>query len=131
MKSLLKVLAIVTLTTSSIWANTTDNDASANSNKTKTFAIGLYRGAGTLDMHLMLDKLTGKTVSIVIKDKDGRIINRENITKNTRTYHGKYDFSSAEDGLYTIEITDGNETLKRTVNLDSSSEASYRKMIVE
>jgi NADPH-dependent 7-cyano-7-deazaguanine reductase QueF len=40
-----------------------------------------------------VDKLEGKAVTILVKDKEGRIVNREHIAKYKSNYHGRFDFS--------------------------------------
>lgn len=130
MKTLAKIIAIVTLTSSSIFANPIVGETSTNTNKTKNFAIGIYQGVGTLDMHLTLDKIAGKVVTVQIKDKEGKIVHNERIAKNTLTYHGKFDLQALNDGTYSIEITDGSETITRTININSAKQQEVTRTIV-
>ncbi|MDI9867013.1 hypothetical protein QM480_21920 [Flectobacillus sp. DC10W] len=132
MKTLFNIIALVAISASSILANPTGGDDNTTNNNKKSFAIGTYRGAGTLDLHVTVDKLEGKAVTILVKDKEGRIVNREHIAKYKSNYHGRFDFSEAKDGQYTIEVTDGKDTISKTVSLENqTSTTEYRLMTVE
>lgn len=130
MRTLAQIIAIATLTTSSIFANPIAGETSVNANKANNFAIGMYQSVGTLDMHLTLDKIAGKTVSVLIKDKTGKVIHTEKIAKNARSYHGKFDLQELNDGTYTIEITDGTDTITRTININSAKPQEITRTIV-
>jgi len=132
MKTFAQIIAIATLTTSSIFANPTIGETNVNANKTTNFAIGMYQSVGTLDMHLTLDKTVGKAVTVTIKDKDGKVVHNERISKNARTYHGKFDLQALNDGTYSVEITDGTEKITRTININSAKpQEATRSIVVE
>ncbi len=130
MKTFAQIIAIATLTTSSIFANPTIGETNAKPNKTNSFAIGMYQSTGTLAMHVTLDKVAGKVVTITIKDKDGKKLETERISKNTRSYHGKFDMQALGDGTYTVEITDGTETITRQININSAKPQEITRSIV-
>ncbi|MEA5258528.1 DUF3244 domain-containing protein [Arcicella aquatica] len=130
MKTFAQIIAIATLTTSSIFANPIAGETNVNANKTNNFAIGMYQSVGTLDMHLTLDKVVGKAVTVTIKDKDGKVIHNERIAKSARSYHGKFDLQALNDGTYSVEITDGTEKITRTININAAKPQEVTRTIV-
>ncbi|MGX7686251.1 hypothetical protein [Flectobacillus sp. BAB-3569] len=117
MKTFAQLFSISALTVLSVvsFANNDNN----NANKTKTFEVGMFKSKNSLNMNLMLEKVTDKKVKIILKDPSGKVLHQEYVAKNTPSYYGKFDMSQLEDGVYTFEITDGTEKIIKTVNLQS------------
>jgi hypothetical protein len=121
MKTLFKPVVLILMALTSFVSLADNNDNNSNyTAKAKTFRIGMYQTKGAAKMNIMLEKIIGKSVTITLKNEDGEILNTSTVRKNTESYHGKFDMSELGDGKYTFEISDGHETIRKTVVLDTS-----------
>ncbi|WP_044172392.1 hypothetical protein [Flectobacillus major] len=127
MKTFAKTFAIAFLSVVS-FVTFANNDTNAP-NKTKTFEIGMFQSKNSLKMNLMLEKVTDKRISIVLKDEDGRVLHQETVAKKVPSYCGKFDMSELQDGVYTFEITDGTEKIIKKVNLHSPANTDVTRKI--
>jgi hypothetical protein len=130
MKNLVKTFAIVALTVVSFISNAIDNTTAPT--KSKTFEVGMFQSVNTLKMNVMIKKSTDKNLWVVLKNEKGEILYNERVTKNTTSYHGKYDLSELADGKYTFEFTKGDEKVIKEVSLSSEAPTvSNREIVVE
>ena len=130
MKNLVKIFAIAALSAVSLISNA--NNTGVAPTKSKTFEVGMYRSVNTLKMNIMIEKLTDKNLSVILKNGKGEILCNERVSKNTKLYHGKYDLSELADGKYTFEFIKGGEKLIKEVNLSSETPTeSTRQIVVE
>jgi hypothetical protein len=95
------------------------------------FRIGMYRVKGTLTMKLMLEKEKGVKVTVVLKDKNGKVLHRDNFGKSVTKTGRKFNFSEVEDGTYTLEIADEHEKIEKQIRLNTKEikEVSGRTLV--
>lgn len=88
--------------------------------KRASFEVGLYRIQNSLSMRLLLEKVDGEKVYVLLKDQNGRILHEETLTKKMRKYSRSFDFSQITDGKYTLEVTNGEQSIQKEIRLSTT-----------
>ena len=84
--------------------------------KASSFEVGMYMGANwTINLMLAVHQPQGATISI--KDTGNTILYRQYLKKSSITYHHKFKFEGSQPGVYQIEISDGQKTVTRQVEV--------------
>ncbi|WP_373512787.1 hypothetical protein [Persicitalea sp.] len=86
----------------------------------KTFDTSLYRVQQSMTMRLSMEKNQGERVSIRLINQDGKELHRESVGRNIQKYACNFDLSKVKDGDYTIEIANGSEVQRKSINLSSA-----------
>ncbi len=86
----------------------------------KTFDTSLYRVQQSMTIRLNVQKEAGEWVSIRLIDQDGKELHRESVGRKVQKYACNFDLSKAQDGEYTIEIANGTEVQRKSINLSSA-----------
>ncbi|GHB85696.1 hypothetical protein [Persicitalea jodogahamensis] len=86
----------------------------------KTFDTSLYRVQQSMTIRLNVQKEAGEWVSIRLIDQDGKELHRESVGRKIQKYACNFDLSKAQDGEYTIEIANGTEVQRKSINLSSA-----------
>ena len=84
-----------------------------------TFQVGMYRIKNTLNMKLLLYKEAGEVVKIRLKDQEGRVVHEEVLGKKIQKYARPFNFSDSQDGRYTLEISNGEEMVRKDIKLST------------
>lgn len=116
MKTLVKTFAIALFTTVSFFA-TAKTDANDATNTQTTFKVGVYQTLNTMKVNVMIEKLSGKNLTVFIKNADGEVLHTERIGKKQVTYHGKFNLEDLENGKYSFEICDGKNKIVKNVEV--------------
>lgn len=95
--------------------------ASATNQATKTFGIGLYRVQELMTIRLMMEKKAGEKVTVRLLNPSGQILHQEVVARQTRKYGCNFDFSTIQDGSYTLEIVNGNEVQRKTIKISTAT----------
>lgn len=110
-KNLFAILfAVAVLLSSSAFANTTTDDKDGIPTVVTTsdkFAYSIYAVKETLKFRLNFENEDGTPVTVKIYDSKGEMIFAETIKKQTSS-HRNYDLSAKGQGVYKVEIIDGN-----------------------
>jgi|SRR5579871_5942894 len=128
MKTLLKPVAALLIAGCSFVAVT--NSASAKSPlynrfaktgvtvKDEKFSVTMHQIANSQVMRLFIDKAETKRLFVLLKDADGNSINTFVTDKSTGRFSKDYNFDQAEDGQYTLEISDGKSKVIKKIKLE-------------
>ncbi len=84
-----------------------------------TFQVGMYRVQNTLNMKLLLYKEAGEVVTVRLKNQKGEVLHEEVLGKKTRKYARPFNFSESQDGRYTLEISNGEEMVRKDIKLST------------
>jgi hypothetical protein len=68
-------------------------------------------------IRLIIDNPEGRRITVALSDLSGTLINRVISGKNEREVVRDFNFSSAEDGIYHLEIYDGHNSVKKEIHL--------------
>lgn len=83
------------------------------------FQVGMYRVQNTMNMNLILYKEAGEVVTVRLKNQKGEVMYQEVLGKKTRKYARPFNFSDSQDGRYTVEISNGEEILRKDIKLST------------
>ena len=85
----------------------------------KTFAVGFYPDSNSPHIRLNVDKKLGETVTVYLLDEKGRVLDKNWLDARTSKFRYSFNFSQIGDGIYTIEVTSGQEVFRRTLHLST------------
>lgn len=83
-----------------------------------SYKSGVYM-TSTGKLSIALDKETGGSVNIQLKTADGYVLYTQQLGKNERTYRTRLNLSDLEDGVYYVEISNGAETTRHAVTIQT------------
>ena len=84
-----------------------------------TFQVGMYRIQNTMNMNLILYKEAGEVVTVRLKNQKGEVMYQEVLGKKTRKYARPFNFSDIQDGRYSLEISNGEEMVRKDIKLST------------
>ena len=88
-------------------------------NNCGTFQVGMYRVQNSLNMKLILHKEVGEVVTVRLKNQKGEVMYQEVLGKKTRKYARPFNFSDTQDGRYSLEISNGEEMVRKDIKLST------------
>lgn len=88
-------------------------------NNCGTFQVGMYRVQNSLNMKLILHKEAGEVVTVRLKNQKGEVMYQEVLGKKTRKYARPFNFSDTQDGRYSLEISNGEEMVRKDIKLST------------
>lgn len=110
------VSLLLTALVSSAWAT---QAASGDPVKEGTsFKVNMYPGP-QWKMNLMMAISRPARITITVRNPDNTVLYREIIKRGSRRYWRKFDFEGSEPGAYRFEISDGQQTIVRRVEIVS------------
>jgi hypothetical protein len=68
-------------------------------------------------IRLIIDNPDGRKIIVTLSDLSGSFINRVVSGKNEREVVRDFNFTTAEDGIYNLNIFDGQSTVKKEIHL--------------
>ncbi len=84
--------------------------------KGNTFDVGMYMGP-QWKINLLLDIRRPERLRITLKDSHDTVVYQEYVRRQSASYWRKFDFEQSEPGVYRFEISDGQKTIVRTVEV--------------
>ena len=96
------------------WYSSITSPLSAESN----FSIQLNRADGEEVIYAIIDNPYRKNLSITLSAPDGSTIDNFFTGKKLVKMNKRYNFTGADDGVYTITVTDGVQKIKKEVKLE-------------
>ncbi|WP_077924078.1 hypothetical protein [Spirosoma sp. 209] len=122
MKTLIKSLALTLLTgiaTASV--SLAETKPIVRPTAAASFKTGVY-STPSGKLHISLDKQTGGTVDVRLKDAKGTVLYSERLGRNETRYRTRLDLSELENGTYELEMTNGVETTRQTVVINAQQQ---------
>lgn len=83
----------------------------------ETFQVGMYRVQNSLSMKVLLEKETGEKVYVRLLNQRGQVLHEETLNKKMKKYARNFDFSQISDGNYTLEVTNGTQSIRKEIQL--------------
>ncbi len=120
MKTLIKSLALAltlgVVTSATSFAATSEGNPTGRTSTAASYKTGIYSTvAGKLN--IALDKKTGGSVDIRLKDVDGKVLYTQHLGKNEHGCRVSLNLNDLEDGVYNLEITNGVNTTTQNVTI--------------
>lgn len=82
----------------------------------RPFDVGMYMGPQWTINLMLIVRRTGR-VSITLKHGNNAVLYQENVKKSRGNYWRRFNFEESESGTYAFEISDGQTTVVRRVEV--------------
>lgn len=117
MKTIITSLACALALTSSVaFASDPTEDK-----KAKPLQIGVFT-TKEAKIQMAVRKGVGQKAVIILRDAKNNVIHEEVMGKKTEKFDGRFDVSNLNDGEYTLEVTSGNEKIRKQVSIKSEKQ---------
>ena len=82
----------------------------------RSFDVAMYMES-PWTVNLMLTFHQPKRIIVTLKDTQHTVLYQEHLKKASTIYRRKFKFDESESGVYLLEISDGNQTIVRRVEV--------------
>ncbi|WP_266367223.1 T9SS type A sorting domain-containing protein [Tellurirhabdus rosea] len=127
MKNLIASLALAMLVTGTSFAA----DHTADDKKEKAvMQTAIYPSAGSTKLNVVVANGTNRSVAVRLLDQKGEMLASQFMGKASKPTKARFDISALEDGVYLVEITNGEtkEIKQLTLKTSQPEVASYRSI---
>jgi len=93
--------------------------AECKNNTCEKFRVGMYRVRNTMSMNVLMEKEKGEKVAIRLLDSKGNLLHEEFVPKYITKTGRKIKFDDMGDGVYTLEISNDNEKIVKSIYLST------------
>jgi maltodextrin utilization protein YvdJ len=93
-----------------------------------TFKTGIYTSV-TGKLHIALNKQSGGSVDIRLKDSTGDLLYYRHLGKNDTTLRTRLNLDNLADGDYVLEITNGIEKTSQTISIKTNQPMPFQRII--
>ena len=98
------------------------NGETSNSPNKIALSAAVFQVQNTHKVKLAVDKDVQARLSVVLKDKTGRIYYRETYGKGDLQYRRVFDLDDMNDGTYYFELTSGDQKVTKEVDIRTTSD---------
>jgi hypothetical protein len=84
----------------------------------ETFSVSVQQVGSSQVMRVSIEKPEGKRLVVTLKDADGNAIYSALTDRDKSRIQTDYNFSEAEQGKYTLEVSDGKTKVKKQIILE-------------
>jgi len=85
-----------------------------------SFEVGIYPVQHSSKLHVAVAKHHQKRLNLRLVNPKNEVVYQETVGKHQSKYQRKLDLSTLPDGVYQLQITDGQDTVVREVSLGTS-----------
>ena len=96
-----------------------------------SFSIELNQVANNEIIFLTIKNPNRKNLSVTLNGPDGITVDNFFTGKKFNQMDKKYNFSEADAGVYTIEVSDGTEKIKKQIKLERIAVQAINRLIVQ
>ena len=109
------------------WYSSITSPLSAESN----FSIELNRAGDEEVIYAIIENPGRKNLSIVLSAPDGSTIDNFFTGRKLVKMNKRYNFTGADEGMYTITVTDGVHKIKKEVKLERITQRPVSKITIQ
>ncbi len=92
-----------------------------NSSNDKPFLVATYPSANPMKLWMNVQRNDPKCKIVVrLLDEKNRLVYSGTMPRSRDKYRQRFDMSSMTDGTYTLQITDGRETVEKSFQVKTS-----------
>jgi hypothetical protein len=128
MKNQIKTIAIALLLGITFYSNADTLPAKPS---IKTYAISMYKVNGESLYNLFINKIVGSNLKIMLKDANNETVYEKFIRKNETKFRTKLNLTEMEKGHYILEISDGKNMEKRSIEITGNSKIENNAITFE
>jgi hypothetical protein len=94
----------------------------------RSFEVGMFMGP-KWDINLMLAIRRPERVTVTLRGTNNAVLHREYLKKTPTSYRFKFNFEEADPGVYQFEVSDGQHTIVRRVEIVSMPAVESQRYI--
>lgn len=129
MKTLIKSLALaLTLGFITSAATFAETNPGVRPTVVASYQSGIYTTING-KLRISLDKQTGGTVDVRLKNAGGAVLYSQHLGKNDSKYRTLLNMNELPDGNYQVEITNGVDTTTHTVTIATQTPTTPNRLI--
>jgi hypothetical protein len=91
-----------------------------NDTPSASFEVGVYPVQRSSKLHVAVAKHHQKRLNLRLVNPKNEVLYQETVGKHQAKYQRKLDLSTLPDGVYQLQITDGQDTVVREVSLGTT-----------
>jgi hypothetical protein len=141
MKVLTQPLAAILLAGASFFANPVSAssnlpekiivDGNSGSTGKESFSVSLSQINNSAMLRLLIYKPDEKRLSIRLRNADGEVIYDALTQKKGNTVGTDYNFMNAEEGTYTLEVSDGHSVVSKKIKLQHVKTQEFTEVTIK
>jgi hypothetical protein len=97
----------------------------------KSFTLELYQVSNSETIRAIIGKPEGKNLFVTLRDPQGFQLYKFFTAKKNNRIDKDFDFSEAEQGVYTLEVSDGETKVVKQIKLQRAKAEEVTKLMVE
>lgn len=124
MKSIIRSFALVLALGASVLTASAAHDPETGK-VAGDFQSNVFKSKSSTKFYCFVDKATGKSLTITLRDENNRILSEQFVSKNTAHVAQLIDLSQLEDGNYSLSVSDANKMVVHPVRIATASAVKY------
>ena len=84
-----------------------------------SFEVGVYPKQHTAKLNVMVENHEQKRLNLRLISPKNEVVYQETVGRKTAKYSRKLDLGQLPDGVYQLQVSDGQETVVREVNVST------------
>jgi len=96
-----------------------------------SFKVHLTQAGMEEILKLQIENAGRKRLTVKLTDPDGNTQDVFNVSKDMYRTNKPYNFSSADEGIYTLEVTDGVEKVRKQIRLRRTTVLTVGNVTIE
>jgi hypothetical protein len=96
-----------------------------------SFSVSINQVNNSEKVCLHIDKQIGQKLSVSLKSSSGEVIYSFAVEKYEKDITRNYDFVGAEEGIYTLEVSDGRTKVTKQINLQGTQTVTIAKIAIK
>lgn len=128
MKTITKTLALA-LTAAVLSFSTVSAKPIIRPTAPAAYKVGMYFSEKTTTLNVMVEKQSGNSVTIRVKNNEGQTLATQNVKGKGERYWSKFNLSELADGTYQVEITNGQDVTVKEVKLSTQNASETGRTI--
>ena len=113
-----------------VFATPVETKAECKNNSCEKFKVGMYRVKNTVSMNLLMEKEEGERIAIRLMDNKGSVLHEEYVPRYVSKFGRKLNFEQMNDGFYTLEISNDNEKIVKSIHLSTKEVREVERSLV-
>ena len=100
-------------------------------NDKPSFSVSINQVNNSEKVCLHIDKQVGQKLSVSLKNASGEVIYTFAVEKYEKDLTRNYDFVGADEGIYTLEVSDGKTKVTKQINLQGTQTVTIAKIAIQ
>jgi hypothetical protein len=93
-----------------------------------SISISQISNTGKIDLHI--EKGSDIKLTVTLRDTNGEVVSGFTISKKDTDCNKEYDFSQAEEGIYTLAVSDGHQMVVKQIKFEEYQTITIAKFVI-